>query len=129
MTQSNSSLSFFIWKLEPKCSFGFLIAIILISIVFGSIWRMFPNFYPEHIIFAVFHHLLAFLALLFMFITSWASPGRIHLSENANNDQNSQRCDDVLTNQDEKASKRFSVEMGKCSLIILISSRCPRFGR
>ena len=77
MSQSTSTLSFFFWKLEPKFSFGFIFALLLISSVFGAIWKMFPALYLEHQIFAFFHHFLAVLTLVFMFLASWASPGRV----------------------------------------------------
>jgi hypothetical protein len=73
---------------------------------------MFPQFYPEHIIFALFHHSLGVVTLISMLIASWASPGRVNLSSNKNINQDSQRCDDALTNQEENKSQKFSVEIG-----------------
>ena len=96
MTCSNNSWSFFVWKLEPKFSWGFFTATILIVTVLGSIWKMFPGFYSDNIAFAIIHHSLALITLILMFISSWASPGRVQLSEKESEDCESQRCNDII---------------------------------
>ena len=82
MNKSSNSNNLFIWNFEPKFSFGVLIAFIIISGIFVGLWQMFSQIYIEHKIFAFIHHLLGFLTFSFMFIASWASPGRLKKKKN-----------------------------------------------
>jgi hypothetical protein len=60
----------------------------------------------------VFHHTLAFCTLLFMFIASWASPGRpttVFTKE-------LQRMDEIIQEVENTESKECIVEIGKSLL-------------
>jgi hypothetical protein len=85
----------------------------LIALVFGSIWNIFPQFYTQHLIFAIFHHLLAFLTIFLMLLTSWASPGKVESPSKDGIDVESQRCDIALSNSQMLDSQKCTVNIGK----------------